>query len=54
MSPTNRESTLPTDHQIEQNAARYAELYPNGRPPKAHRLMHLVRRVLGSLRRSAH
>ena len=52
MSPTRRESTLPTDEQIEQKAAQYAELYPDGPPPKPHRVMHLLRRALRGLRRN--
>jgi hypothetical protein len=51
MSSTRRESTLPTDQEIDQKAAQYAELYPDGPPPKPHRLIHLLRRALRGLRR---
>jgi hypothetical protein len=51
MDNTPRESTIPNEQQLEQKAARYAELHPDGPPPKAHRLIHLLRRALRGFRR---
>jgi hypothetical protein len=53
MSSTRRESTLPTDQQIEQKAAHYAEMYPDGPPAKPHRLIQVLKRALGRLRRAS-
>jgi hypothetical protein len=49
MDYTPRESTAPNEQQLEQKAAHYAELHPDGSPAKPHRLIHLLRRALRGL-----
>jgi hypothetical protein len=46
MDYTPRESTIPNEYQLEQLAARYADLHPDGPPAKRHRLARLFRRAL--------
>ncbi len=48
---TPRESIVPNEQQLEENAAQYAELHPDGPPAKPHRVIHLLRRALHGLRR---
>jgi hypothetical protein len=54
MKYTPRESTVPNEHQLEQRAARYAELHPDGPPARTHRLIGLFRRALPEVLRSRH
>jgi hypothetical protein len=51
MDYTPRESTIPNEQQLEQKAARYAELHLDGPPARADRLIHLLRRALRGFRR---
>ena len=46
MEVTPRDSTVPNDYQLEQKAALYSELHPDGPAAKPHRLSQLLRRVL--------
>jgi hypothetical protein len=45
MEYTPRESTVPNESQLEQKAARYAELHPGGSPAKPRRLPRLLHRL---------
>jgi hypothetical protein len=46
MDYTPRESTVPNEQQLEEKAARYAELHPDALPAKRHQLIRRLRRVL--------
>jgi len=50
MQLTPRGSTIPNDQQLEQKAALYAELHPDGPPPKRRRPAQRLRRAVRGLR----
>jgi hypothetical protein len=53
MDVTPRDSTVPNEYQLEQKAALYSELHPDGPPAKTHPLIRLLRRALSGFRRTS-